>query len=142
MKVFASICLLPTSLCHSGALVNHFREVEKERENQTGPISGVSGCNLLVITFASGSDVGDSTGFVLEYSVLTSSSLSPLSQDYIVNSGVAGIIRHPSSGSRYENYELDTFVILPSLGSNTNVIYFRDTLEANYCYDSLSVYRY
>ncbi|ODM89201.1 Exoskeleton protein RP43 [Orchesella cincta] len=128
--------VIATCLRRGETLANHILL------NQTGPVNGVSYCNVLVITFASGSEVSGSTGFVLEYSVLRSSSLSPRSQDYIIDAGTAGIIRHPNSASRYENYELNTFIILPTLGSNTNVIYFRGSLEADYCYDNLSVYRF
>ncbi|CAL8140161.1 unnamed protein product [Orchesella dallaii] len=110
--------------------------------NQTGSVNGVSSCNLLVITLASGSDVSDSTGFVLEYSVLRAGSLSSRSQDYIVNAGNAAIISYPDLPLSYTNSELSTFVILPAQGSTTNLIYVRDSLEGTTCYDLLAVYRF
>ncbi|ODM88741.1 Ovochymase-2 [Orchesella cincta] len=113
--------------------------------NQTGSVNSglVSRCNLLVITFASGNDVENSNGFVLEYAALRPNSLSPGSLDYIVDASEAIIVRHPTnSASEYGNFELNTFVVLPALGSNTNVIYFREALEGSTCYDSLGVYRF
>ncbi|CAL8140163.1 unnamed protein product, partial [Orchesella dallaii] len=110
--------------------------------NQTGLVNGVSACNLIIITLASGSDVSNATGFVLEYSVTRASTISPTSEDYIVTSENPGVIRYPNSAVYYNNNELTTFVILPVSRSTTNVIYLKGTLESSSCYDNLSVYRF
>ncbi|ODM89202.1 hypothetical protein Ocin01_17480 [Orchesella cincta] len=110
--------------------------------NQTGSVNGVGGCDVLVITLASGRDVGNSSGFVLEYSVLRNSTLSLESQDYIIKAEEAAIIRYPSPALEYTNFEFTTFTILPNLGSKTNVIYFRNSLEGTTCLDNLRIYRF
>ncbi|CAL8140155.1 unnamed protein product [Orchesella dallaii] len=110
--------------------------------NQTGPVTGFSACNVLVITLASGSDVNDASGFVLEYAVLTAGSISSRSQDYILRGTDAAIIKFPNSNDRYDNNELSTFAFLPILQRRTNLLYLRDTLEGSTCYDSVAVIRF
>ncbi|CAL8140153.1 unnamed protein product [Orchesella dallaii] len=110
--------------------------------NETGPVSGVGTCNVLVITLASGSDINNATGFVLEYSVLTAGYLSSSSRDYILNGGDAAIIPYPSTSARYESYELTTFAILPVPDSRTNVLYIKGELDGLTCWDTLAFIRF
>ncbi|ODM98506.1 Protein translocase subunit SecA [Orchesella cincta] len=116
--------------------------------NQSGPVNGLEMCNMLVITLYSGLNVGNSTGFILEYEALGEGTLSSKSKDYIFGAEGLGFIRYPESVTdQYDNFELSTFVFVPENnihveGSNADILYHRNSLESYFCHDNVNVYRF
>jgi len=97
-----------------------------------------------VITFASGPEVGNSTGFVLQYEAVGGGNVSPRSTDFIINTAEPGKIRYPDAG-HYDDYELTTFVFEPaenifSRSRSINLIYVKGQMEG--VYDFLRVYKF
>ncbi|CAL8140137.1 unnamed protein product [Orchesella dallaii] len=123
--------------------LRHYFEAFHIILNQTGPNPYLSFCNVLMITFSSGSNVGNSTGFVLQYEALGGGAVSPRSTDHIIQTGDPGVIKYPESAAEYDNNEFTTFVFEPtqnifSPGKRINLIYIKGLMETSF--DVLRVY--
>jgi len=105
----------------------------------------LSPCDVLMITFHTGTNVGGSTGFLLEYNAQIiggGNAVSRSSTDMIFDGDFA-VLRHPTGSAQYSNNEITTFVLPPSGNMNsaykrTNVAFFEDALEN--CCDIVQLY--
>ncbi len=99
--------------------------------------------SVLVIAFYRTSTT--EPGFTLRYRVKTlEGNEGPTSREVVARAD-AGHIKHPLGALTYSNYDLSVFVFAPlngivDMGKSTEVIYIRDSLEGQACYDMMRVY--
>ncbi|ODM89769.1 CUB and sushi domain-containing protein 1 [Orchesella cincta] len=125
--------------------LRHYFEAYHEILNQTGPEPHLGICNVLMITFATGPNVKDSTGFVLQYEALGGGVVSPRSTDHLISTGEPGIMKYPETPGQYDDNEFSTFVFEPSNniyspGKRINLIYLKGLMESHF--DYLRVYTF
>ncbi|CAL8130010.1 unnamed protein product [Orchesella dallaii] len=114
----------------------------------TGAVTLSSVCPILVITYYSGENVDNSTGFAVTYnSISGSTGVSSGSRQYISN-GDEGYVRHPSTAcTTYTNLEVSSFIFMPpdnihNPDKKSSVTYTLNSLEEDGCIDNLRVFRF
>lgn len=110
----------------------------------------VPNSNVVLITFFTGpeNNVNRTPGFSLTYKSSVGTSIrnaTYVSVDQWLES--FGQIKHPASAAEYANDELSNFILGPQdsihrIGMQLQLLYTKQSLEGQACYDELYVYQF